>query len=538
VEPRPDVCDRRPPAAVQDPMHGEHVPRSCDRDVALGERVAGGSVPPHPPGADRSLDPLDHSRRVVGPDRQPRGTWRCRRRPRHGTPPPGRHRARRRRRGARRADRSSSRVSHGDHRRRAGRLGPVEFAEVASASSVVAATTKRSEKIAVLAELLGRAPHDEIEAVVAFSTGTTLHGRLGVGWAALRDVRPAPATVPSLTVGAVDRSLAALTTIAGAGSQARRRDELHELLAAATEPEQRLLVAIIGGELRQGALDGVVAAAVAKAAGLTVADVQRGAMFAGSLPVAARVALVGGRGAGGDRADTGHPGAADARRARGRRRRRDRATGPASVEWKLDGARIQAHRAGGEVRLFTRNLNDVTDRWAASSRSSGRCRAATSCSTARCWASTPTGAPRRFQDTMGDFGAETAVERGGGLRAFFFDVLHAGVARRRAAVRPDASSPARDDRPGDEPAAVDRHRRPDRGAAVPRRVDRRRARGGDGEGPRRALRGGSPGRDVAQGEAGATRSTSSCSPWSGGTAAARAGCRTCTSERATATVGS
>jgi DNA ligase 1 len=302
----------------------------------------------------------------------------------------------------------------------------VEFAEVASASSVVAATTKRSEKITVLAELLGRAPHDEIEAVVAFSTGTTLHGRLGVGWAALRDVRPAPATVPSLTVGAVDRSLAALTTIAGAGSQARRRDELHELLAAATAAEQRLLVAIIGGELRQGALDGVVTAAVAKAAGLTVAEVQRGAMFAGSLPVAARAALVGGRAAlaaieltpatpvqpmlAAPAVDV-----ADA----------IASTGPASVEWKLDGARIQAHRADGEVRLFTRNLNDVTDRLGGVVEVVRSLPGGDLVLDGEVLGLDADGAPRRFQDTMGDFGAETAVERGGGLRAFFFDVLHA-----------------------------------------------------------------------------------------------------------------
>ena len=141
-------------------------------------------------------------------------------------------------------------------------------------------------------------------------------------------------------------------------------NSLHELLAKATEPEQQMIRAILGGELRQGALDGVMAAAVAKAADVSLAEVQRGAMFAGSLATAAA-----GRphrrqpGPGGDRAQSDPSGAADARlTGRQRRRRARRRRGSASVEWKLDGARIQAHRAAGDVRLYTRNLNEVTDR--------------------------------------------------------------------------------------------------------------------------------------------------------------------------------
>ena len=304
----------------------------------------------------------------------------------------------------------------------------MRFEEVAHASRSVTATPKRSEKIAVLADLFARMPPDEIEAGVAFATGTTQHGRLGVGWAMLRDVRPVPSGSPTLTIGGVDRTLAELAAISGAGSQARRRELLRELLAAATESEQQLLVSIIGGELRQGALDGVVAAAVARAAGLPVADVQRGAMFAGSLPVAARVALT-----------VGHAGlaaieltpttpvqpmlaspAADVAEA-------ITATGLASVEWKLDGARVQAHRAGGDVRLFTRNLNDVTDRLGGVVEVVRSLRGGDLVLDGEVLGLDADGGPRRFQDTMGDFGAERAVGRGGGLRAFFFDVLHVGT---------------------------------------------------------------------------------------------------------------
>src|SRR5690606_10653346 len=107
----------------------------------------------------------------------------------------------------------------------------------------VGATSKRSEKVAVLAHLFARLPPDEVEAAVAFATGTTRHGRLGVGWATLHQVTPPAAATPGLTVAAVDRALARLASISGTGSQTRRRELLHELLAAATEREQRLLVA-------------------------------------------------------------------------------------------------------------------------------------------------------------------------------------------------------------------------------------------------------------------------------------------------------
>ena len=304
----------------------------------------------------------------------------------------------------------------------------MRFEDVAHASRSVAATPKRSRKIAVLADLIARMPPDEVEAGVAFATGRTQHGRLGVGWAALRDVRPEPARAATLTIGQVDRTLAELATVSGPGSQARRREVLHDLLAAATAPEQQLLVAIVGGELRQGALDGVVAAAVAKASGVPVAEVQRGAMFAGSLPVAARIALTAGRDGltaieltpttpvqpmlASPATDVGEAIAA---------------TGLASVEWKLDGARIQAHRADGEVRLYTRNLNDVTDRLGGVVEVVRSLPGGDLVLDGEVLGLDVDGNPRRFQDTMGDFGAESAVERGGDLRAFFFDVLHAGA---------------------------------------------------------------------------------------------------------------
>ena len=300
------------------------------------------------------------------------------------------------------------------------------FVDLARTSDAVAATSKRSDKVAALAAVFGRLAPDEIVPAVAFATGTTLVGRLGVGWATLREVRPDPAAEPSLAIRDVDRALVELASISGAGAQARRREVLHGVLVAATEPEQRLIVAIVGGELRQGALDGVVAAAVAKAAGVAVTQVQRGAMFAGSLPAAARVALT--DGAAGLAAIELTPAqpvqpmlaspAADVGEALAN-------TGLASVEWKLDGARVQAHRSGGEVRLFTRNLNDVTERLEGVARTVRELPGGDLVLDGEVLGLDVDGAPRRFQDTMGDFGADESG-RGSGLEAFFFDVLHAG----------------------------------------------------------------------------------------------------------------
>ena len=303
------------------------------------------------------------------------------------------------------------------------------FAELATASLVSAATPKRSEKVAAFARAFALCGPDEIAAAVAFATGETLAGRLGVGWATLRDVRPRPATEPTLTVSDVDRVIGRLADVSGPGSVARRRELLHDLLADATEPEQQMLTAIVGGELRQGALAGVVTASVAAATGASVASVRRAAMLTGSLPEAARVASSGGAAALERIGLT--PGTAvqpmlasasvDVASAIGE-------VGPASVEWKLDGARVQAHRSNGVVRLFTRNLNDVTERLGGVVDVVTNLPGGDLVLDGEVLGVDDAGTPRRFQDTMGDFGSDATDDgtaRGSGLQAFFFDVLHA-----------------------------------------------------------------------------------------------------------------
>ena len=306
---------------------------------------------------------------------------------------------------------------------------PVLFDELAAASETAAATSRRSEKVAAFAEVLGHLAPDEVEAAIAFSMGTTRHGRIGVGWATLSDVRPPPATEPTLTVAEVDRTIAELATMSGSGVVAARRNLLDDVLGRATDREQRLLRGVLGGDLRQGAQEGVLTTAVAAAADVPVAAVRRGAMMAGDLGVAAVAALTGGRRA------------LDAIALRPSRPVQPMLASPAtdvaealdgldaaSVEWKLDGARIQAHRAGDEVRIFTRNLNDVTDRLPGIVELVRSLPAGDLVLDGEAMGVGVDGAPQPFQDTMGDFGADELTGRGSGLSAFFFDAIYAGGA--------------------------------------------------------------------------------------------------------------
>ena len=160
------------------------------------------------------------------------------------------------------------------------------------------------------------------------------------------------------------------------------------------------------------------------------------------------------------------------------------ATGPASVEWKLDGARIQVHRRDGDVRIFTRNLNEITDRLGAVASLVAGLPGGDLVLDGEALGVDEEGAPRRFQDTMGDFGADAPTGRGHGLSAYFFDVLHAGgapIVDEPLAVRRELLDIRR---AGRRPAALDRHRRRRRGRCLPRPGGRRRSRGRDGQGAR------------------------------------------------------
>ena len=236
------------------------------------------------------------------------------------------------------------------------------LARVAATSAEVAATSARSAKVALIAACLRQAEPAEVAPLVAYLSGDLPQRRTGVGWASLRDV-PAPAEAATLTIGEVDRLLTTIAELAGPGSQAQRARLVGELFGRATESEQHLLRGLLSGELRQGALEGVMVDAVARAADVPLAGVRRAAMMRGALgPVAEAALAFGVDGLARFRLVVGQPvqpmlasPATDIADALGR-------VSPAAVEWKLDGIRVQVHRDGGDVAIFTRSLDDITER--------------------------------------------------------------------------------------------------------------------------------------------------------------------------------
>jgi len=238
----------------------------------------------------------------------------------------------------------------------------MRLAEIAAASRDVAATPARLAKVERLAMVLRALAPEEVPIAVAWLAGDPTQGRVGVGGAALRALPAvAPAERATLAIAEVDDALAALAGVRGAGAVAARARRLAALFAHATAEEQDFLRRLLLGELRQGALEGVMIEAIARAAGVAP-DAVRGALtFAGSLPAVARAALTeGGAGLAAFRIEPGRPlapmlaqSAADPAAALAR-------LGRAAFEWKLDGARVQLHRVGDDVRLFTRAGNDVT----------------------------------------------------------------------------------------------------------------------------------------------------------------------------------
>ncbi|WP_448628525.1 ATP-dependent DNA ligase [Geodermatophilus sp. URMC 64] len=304
------------------------------------------------------------------------------------------------------------------------------LADVVAASAAVAATRARTAKAAAIAQALRKADAGEIRPVTAWLSGEPLQSRLGVGWRTLSRLAHDPVADPALTVTGVDEAFGELAAATGPGSTARREALLAGLFGAATAEEQRFLVRLLTGELRQGALEGVVLDAVVGAAGVPAAAVRRAYMLSGSLPDTAATALGGG------------VAALEAERLRVGRPVHPMLASPGSsldaaladlgadvtVEHKLDGARIQVHRDGDVVRVWTRTLREVTD---AVPELAERVRALPCRSVVldgETLALDDDGRPRTFQDTMSRFGSAGPGGEGGDatvlLSPFFFDVLH------------------------------------------------------------------------------------------------------------------
>jgi DNA ligase 1 len=244
----------------------------------------------------------------------------------------------------------------------------VLLADLVAVSDSVAATPARSAKIRLIAGGLRTAGPDEVAIAAAYLSGELRQRRTGVGWATLREL-PVPASQPRLTLTEVDDAFDRIAADSGVGVAARRASQLAALFGTATDSEQAFLRALVTGELRQGALDGVMVEAIANAAEVPLGDVRRAFMVRGVLAPIASVALR--EGVDGLRAldlEVGRPvrpmlaqSAPDVATALAQTAQTVRA-GPAAVEWKLDGIRVQVHRFGLEVRVFTRTLDDITDR--------------------------------------------------------------------------------------------------------------------------------------------------------------------------------
>jgi DNA ligase-1 len=300
----------------------------------------------------------------------------------------------------------------------------VLLAELADVSRTIAGTPARLAKIEALAAALRSASPEEAPVVVAWLSGELPQRQIGVGWAALRDAPPS-AESPTLTVAAVDEAFTRIGALAGKGSAAARRRMVGELLSAATADEQYFLVRLLSGELRQGALDGVMTEAVARAAEVPVADVRRAVMLSGSLPATAGAALGGGVTALAEFGlQVGRPVKPMlAASAPSIEEALAKTGGEAAVEWKLDGIRIQAHMAGGEVRLFTRTLDDITSRLPEVVAALRELPVRAAVFDGELIALQPDGRPRAFQDTAARAARDIPASEVP-LSVFLFDVLH------------------------------------------------------------------------------------------------------------------
>lgn len=318
--------------------------------------------------------------------------------------------------------------------------------EVVRTSAAVAATPGRLAKVELIAALLSEAPPDELIIAASFLSGDLTQRQIGVGYAALTDllggygsaappgspVGPPPG-VPELTLTGTDRVLGQVGALAGPGSQAERRRLLAGLLNRATEPERQFLVRLLAGELRQGALDGVMTDAIARAAGVPAASVRRAHQLSGSLAATAAAALGAGDAAAAAAAlqavglQVGRPVrpmlAASAPSVAAAFER----ICPAAVEWKVDGIRVQVHRQDSAVRVFTRTLDDITSRVPEIVSAARRLSATTAVLDGEAVALRADGRPLPFQVTSARAASQAGPDAQTGrppLALFLFDLLH------------------------------------------------------------------------------------------------------------------
>ena len=302
------------------------------------------------------------------------------------------------------------------------------FARVVETSQQVAATTKRLAKTDLIATLLSHLRPDEVAIAVLFLSGNTRQGKLGVGYRTLHQASPPPAVAPTLELLQVNDAFDRLANVQGKGSERQRLELLSNVMASATESEQAFLRGLLTGELRQGALEGIMLEAVAKASRVPVDRVRRAAMVAGDLSVVAEAALA-----------HGDAGLAQydvqlfrplqpmlAQSAEDVAEAIDE-LGDAALEYKMDGARVQVHKGGDQVVVYSRSLNDVTLAVPEIVETLRSLPVNDAIFDGEVISLQPDGRPQPFQITMRRFGRKLDVDRMRSelpLSAFWFDVLY------------------------------------------------------------------------------------------------------------------
>ncbi|HXF26839.1 MAG TPA: ATP-dependent DNA ligase [Bryobacteraceae bacterium] len=302
------------------------------------------------------------------------------------------------------------------------------LARIVEASRRIAETTKRTEKVDLISTLLKQARPDEIEIAVAFLSGRATQGRIGIGYGTVRNAMAHAAENPSLEITDLDRVLQLIAAVKGQGAERERTRLLNTVLARATEPEQRFTEALLLGGLRQGALEGIMLEALSKASGVSLDRVRHAVMVAGDITAVARTLL-----------ETGEAGLAqyDIQLFRPVQPMLAQTAedvgealsdlGEAALEFKLDGARVQVHRSGDEVAVFTRRLNNVTAAVPEIVEAVRALPAKELILDGEVLSLAPDGRPQPFQITMRRFGRKLDVER---MRAelplspFWFDLLY------------------------------------------------------------------------------------------------------------------
>lgn len=296
--------------------------------------------------------------------------------------------------------------------------------ELVAADRDVAATRSRTQKTERLAELLRRLAPADVEPAIGLLLGRPRQGRVGVGWRTLVAAAP-PASSdqgPSLTVADVDRALTTLAEAHGSGSASMRQQVLQQLLGRATASERDFLARALTGEMRSGALEGVLADAVARAVGVPLATARRAAMLTGDLARTASLGLADPSSLAAVGLTVGTPVLPMLASPGGEVEGSMNELGLASVEYKLDGARVQIHRRGEEVGVFTRSLADITGRVPEIVDVVRQLPARDVVLDGETLLLTEDGSPRPFQESMSRFGGVQAADRV--LRPWFFDLLH------------------------------------------------------------------------------------------------------------------